>query len=603
MYNPSMRLLRKNHSASLPKYMLFFDTETVTKPWPSGEIHHMKLAWTCYYVRHSDPKKSKTTWYFWDSPNDMWKYIEELVYKKSQLYVFAHNIFFDLQASYFFPYFTRHGWILDFIYDQGLTYILVVKKDTRTIRLLSTTNWFDVSLGKVGDMVGLPKLDVDFETASEGELKEYCHRYVEIILRAMLEYLSIISRHDLGRFTMTRAAQAFGAYRHRFMRQKIYIHDDESIIDMEHQAYIGGRTECFQLGEQAGGPFVTLDINSMYPYVMKQYKYPYKLVEYFENVSLERLEEILKTFACIGEVVVNTEAPVYPVRIEGKVMFPVGSFDTNLCTGGLKEALRRGHLQSVKRLAVYRQADLFSEYVNFFHTLRVEAARSNNPLYTRILKLFLNSLYGKFAQWQPETVETEDITFDGYWRMPTYDFLTGEVDMEYKLLNKVIRTTGKIPGKRSFIGVAAHVTEYSRLLLWKIIEDIGPERVLYCDTDSVKIRKSDMKYVNYPQHSTELGALKIESESEQLNIRGAKNYVTETERKIKGIPLSAIEIQKDTWQYNSFMSQSYHMIHQIIAGNVVKSQTRRAPSFYDKGQVAADGRVTPFLFGSADLPF
>ncbi|MBA7547091.1 hypothetical protein ES705_39493 [subsurface metagenome] len=533
----------------------------------------------------------------------MWEYVAGLVHDHTQLYVFAHNIFFDLQASYFFPYFTKWGWVLDFVYDKGLTYILVIKKGRKTIRLLSTTNWFGTSVSKLGDMIDLPKLDIDFNNASDEALSVYCRRDVEIIKRVMGDYMAFVESHDLGKFAMTRAAQSLAAYRHRFMNQKIYIHSDEDIIALEEKAYVGGRTECFSLGIQSGGPFITLDVNSMYPYVMRQFQYPYQLVDYKEHVSQDHLDEILRKYSCVGQVKVSTEEPIYAVHHNGKIIFPVGEFETFLCSGGLKEALKRGHILNISKLSVYRHADLFSAYVDYFYGLRRAFQDENNPIYTRVLKLFLNSLYGKFAQWQPETIETEDITFDGYWRMPTYDFLTGEVDMEFKLLNKVIRTTGRIPGNRSFIAIAAHVTEYARLLLWSIIEAIGPEHVLYCDTDSVKIRARDLAKVKYRMNNEELGALKVETTCNYLDIRGSKNYVTETERKIKGVPVSAVEIAPYTFQYMTFLGQIAHLNKQVESGNIVQRASRHSPYHYDKGDIDVSVKITPFRFAPDDLPF
>ncbi|GAH94157.1 unnamed protein product, partial [marine sediment metagenome] len=82
------------------------------------------------------------------------------------------------------------------------------------------------------------------------------------------------------KFSITKASQAFCAYRFRFMDHKIYIHNDVTVQNLERSAYIGGRVECFRLGKIPGKQFVSMDINSMYPFVMKAEKYPYELVSY-----------------------------------------------------------------------------------------------------------------------------------------------------------------------------------------------------------------------------------------------------------------------------------------------------------------------------------
>ena len=265
-----LRLLRKNHHSTMPSRIVFLDTETEQDQIGDEERHRMDMAWTCSYEKPHKGRAATEVWEFWTKQYPMWKYIEGLARKKTQLYIMAHNIFFDLQVSGFFRYFTRQGWVLEFIFDKGLTYILTIRKDKKTIKLVSTTNYFDTSLKKLGEMIGLPKLDIDFGQATDAERKIYCRRDVEILKVAMLQYIAFLEEHDLGRFSPTRAAQAFAAYRHRFMDAKINIHSDPEIIALEQKAYIGGRCECFSLGIQKGGPFISLDINSMYPYVMKQ---------------------------------------------------------------------------------------------------------------------------------------------------------------------------------------------------------------------------------------------------------------------------------------------------------------------------------------------
>jgi len=596
------RTLRKNHRNTMPSRMVFLDTETTKTIIGHQAKHRMKIAWTCYVTRSGLNCKVGETWKFWEKQYPMWKYIEGLAREKTQLYVLAHSIFFDLQSSGFFRYFTQSGWVLDFIYEGGLTYILVIRKEKKTIRLISTTNFFDTTVEKLGAMIGLPKLDVNFDTVSNEDLKVYCRRDVEIIKTVMLQYINFIESNDLGKFSLTRAAQSFAAYRHRFMETKISIHTDRDIVDLEQAAYIGGRCECFRFGIQEGGPFLSLDINSMYPYVMKMFQYPCRLINYRKDPPLNLVREILMKFACVADVHIETDVPVYAVKHEEKVSFPVGSFRTFLCTGGLQEAMNRGHLKKVYRMSVYKKSDLFTGYVDFFHNLRLESKQENNPVYVKMLKLFLNSLYGKFGQWQPETIETEDITFDGYWRMETLDLLTGEMDIEYKLLNKVIRRIGKVPGKNSFIAVAAHVTEFARLLLWWILEDIGIDYVLYCDTDSVKIRAADLHRVRYPQHPSKLGALKIDDRFEFFDIRGAKNYVTEKDRHIKGIPKKAEEISQFLYRYPTFLSQIMHLNQSEDMCQIVEYVERYAPRNYFKGEIGLEGRISPFRLLQPQIP-
>jgi hypothetical protein len=199
----------------------------------------------------------------------------------------------------------------------------------------------------MGKLVGLPKKEVDFESVNETRLSEYCHRDVEILRLGMERYFRFLQDHDLGRFRLSKASQAMAAYRHRFMAHKIYFHQDEQVRRLEREAYFGGRVECFELGKIQDGPFLYLDVNSMYPYVMRETAVPCRLIDYSSGFSREDFQEVLNRFGCVSRVVISTDQPIYPIRRNNKVIFPTGEFETVLCSPALREAVRRGHLLKI----------------------------------------------------------------------------------------------------------------------------------------------------------------------------------------------------------------------------------------------------------------
>jgi hypothetical protein len=588
--------LRKNHKKSLPVHCLYLDTETKKQVIEGDEAHRMNIAWTCYTHRKSPNQKASESWNFWDSTFQLCDYIHRLTAHKRALFLFGHNIFFDLQVSDFFYYFTRWGWELDFIYDASLTFILIIHKEDRAIKALSTTNYFETSLEEMGKMVSLPKLGIDFDACSREELKTYCRRDVEIIKKSMEQYFGFITTNDMGRFSLSKASQAMNAYRHRFMNKKIYIHKDPKVIELERQAYMGGRVECFRIGKQDEGPFITLDINSLFPYIMKSCPLPSKLIDYEERVDLNRLYEALKNVLVIAEVDLQTEDPIYAVREGQKIIFPVGTFRAFLCTPCLTEAFQRGHVIKVLRAAYYKPDYLFTEYVDYFYELRKRYKFEGNTIFEYLTKKLLNSLYGKFAQGQPKTKKILDLTCHGYWREEGVDLVNGDRVIRYKLFNVIVEECGRESGKNTLVAIPAHITEWARYILYSIIEKVGRDRVLYCDTDSIKIRKKDLSLVKYPIDPQRLGALKVENESQNLLLLGAKSYVTESERHIKGVPSSAKQVGESLYEYFSFPKLDTHMKKRILRYHIVEKVLKEAAQFYDKGVIENDGSISPIRF-------
>ena len=603
-------------SLTRPSRLLFLDTETKTKrvketsegiiltagwneylyqeQYREIDIHRLDLGWTCFERYDKAKGFSKPEWCLWSNSKALAEYIDSLAINKKDLYILAHNIFFDLQSSDFFYWFTKWGWVLDFLYDKGTTYILSIHKDNRRIKCISTTNYFPITLERLGVFLGLPKLSIDFKNTTRHEKVGYCKRDTEIVKCSVEYYIRFLDKYNLGKFCMTRASQALTGYRYRFMDKGIYKHRYDDIIEIESNSYCGGRVECSFIGDLPDDDYVSLDVNSMYSFIMKQYPSPTKLIDFEENVFVPDTEWKIKDCCCIAEVIIDTKEPVYAVKQGGKLIFPTGCFTTTLCTGSLLRALKHDEVRAVNKLLTYEKAFIFDDYIDFFIGLKEKYSREDKPILRLIAKDFLNHLYGKFAQ-QKDIVEMiEDITFDGYWREETVDLVTGFTEVITKLFNKKIITFGREPSSSYFVPIASHVTDYARLYLYKLMELVGLSKVLYVDTDSLKIRRKDMLKLARYMDENKLGSLKIESEFTKFSIYGAKYYITDKERKIKGVPLKAEYLGDYKYRYTQFAKQPTHLRAQITRFFITRPTDKVVKPFYDKGVVSKDGTVKPF---------
>ncbi len=583
-------------SAKIQGRWLYFDSETKREMIKGFRCERFYIGWTCLRETFSKRFGDIAEWKFWRDEYKLNQYIQEKATDGEPLFLCGHNIFFDLQACGFFDYFTQWEWILDFVYDKGLTYILRCIKGKKKLTIVSTTNYFPYSLKELGKLVNLKKLDVDFGKVKYNELKIYCKRDVEILIKAIQYYHKFLTKHRLGRSGLTKSSQAFTAYRHRFMYNQIYIHSAPQVVELERKAYMGGRVECFRIGQQSGGPFITLDFNSNYAYVMYNNLYPYKLVEYNQQFDIDRYTDILKSFAVVAHIEVKTPENCYAVHHDNKRIFPVGNFECYVCSTGFKYAMDHGHLKKIIDIAIYRKADLFSHYIKYFYSLKLKYDSKKNKVMKQFCKDMLTNLYGKFGQKGIVRHEFDELTGRSYFREEVWDCEKKKYIIITKLMNKITYQYQEDEGKNAFPALAAHITEDARFLLWNVIKQVGPDKVLYCDTDSIKIRTRDLEYVKWSIDAAELGALKIEDTSNELFIGGCKNYRTEKKRIIKGIPLRAIETQPGTFEFDTFGRQDLQMKKEIVKGVITGKAERTLKAEYDKGIVHEDGTVTPFLF-------
>ena len=601
-----------------PGRWLFLDTETKQQrcklteggklftPWCdeylfeaghfTGIKQRFKLGWSCFSRYEKTSGFVSDVWQFHTDTEKLWNYITSLAVPGSPLHVIGHNIFFDLQSSDFFYYLTLWGWCLDFYYDKGLTYILVIHRGKQRIKCLSSTNFFPFSLEKLGIMLKLQKGKIDFDKTSRADLITYCKRDVLILRKAMEYYIAFLDDNDLGRFFMSRAGQAFGSFRYRFMDKKIYLHKDIGVTALEESGYFGGRVESRFLGIVPGKSFVHLDINSLYPFVMKTNRVPVKLIDHGWSLTTDQLSELLQKYCIMAKVDLVTDQPAYAKRYKGKLIFPTGKFSTTLCSEGLQFAIDNDHIKYIGEYSVYKADLIFTKYVDQFYKMRKQFQKTGNRVMDEISKNFLNFLYGKFAQ-KADCVEfADDITCDGYYREEVYDLVTGKTEITTKMFNRIWRTFGNEPSKIYFVAIASHITEYARFVLYRLMRKVGLENVLYCDTDSLKIRARFLPLLSDDLDDKKLGMLKIEGRTKHLSIFGAKHYTTEKTTKIKGVPRKAEQIGDHKYKYLEFQRQRQHLRQQVTRFFITREVTKTVKPYYDKGEVLSNGKIMPFHF-------
>jgi hypothetical protein len=610
-------IIKRMSGSKRPSRILFIDTETKTKQakiasdgkiyWSGWdeylyqddfsvvELHRFSMGVTCFSEYRKGRGFVSNKWCSWSNSERLCRYIQHLAASGSTLYVVGHNIFFDLQASDIFYWFTKWGWVLSFYYNKALTYILTIRKGRVKIKFISSTNYFPYKLEVLGEFLGVPKLSIDFQKATPEEKFRYCRRDTLIVKKAVERYLQFIDKHELGNFSMSRSSQAFIAYRSRFMSNKIYTHNHDKVRKLERAAYFGGRVESAYLGKLPKDKYLLVDVNSMYPYLMKHRDCPVKLVDYQEQPDIDILSDVLQDCCVVAEVYLDTDEPVYAVRRKGKLIFPVGRFKAYLCTEGLKHAFEAGHLQWIEKLAMYSKAKLFTDYVDYFAKIRENYKKQNNKIMNTIAKDFHNHLYGKFAQMKPIIVEQEEISYTGYYREETYDLVSGETELITKMFNKKWIVYGREPATYNFTAIPAHVTEAARLYLYKLMKIVGLANFIYCDTDSMIIRAKHLTKLKDYLDDYKTGGIKIEDKFTHLVINGAKHYERGIKKKIKGIPEKAEYLGDYKYEYTQFLRQDSHLRMQVTRYFVTQPVIKTVKPYYDKGEVLKDGSIKRFI--------
>ncbi len=450
----------------------------------------------------------------------------------------------------------------------------------------------------MGKIVGREKMKVDFKSSTKEELSEYCKNDVEILKKFFLNFLEFWKQNDMGVFAKTIAGCSFNTYRHKFLKD-IYIHSDAEVDALELESYRGGRTEVFHFGRNEN--ISVLDVNSMYPFVMKKYKYPSKLVAFGKRISKKELKEYLQAgFLVIARVKIKTDENVFGKKDEKRgLIFPIGEFEVVLNTEELKYAFEKGYVKKVYEFAIYEGEYLFSDFVDYFYSLRKQAKSKTENLF---YKLILNSLYGKFAQ-KSERWEECDYDFEeGIYSY--YDIDENKRFSVRSLGGKVERKVGEELSFNSFVAIAAEITANARMELYKLMLTAGKENVIYCDTDSLFINEEGKKRLE-SYIGDGLGMLKVDKEFEVIEIKGLKDYEGITKNneeivKLKGIKKTAQKIDDNKYLQYQFCRFRTQMRKQILTGVLMREVIKELKREYKKGIIDDFGQVFPLaIFSSA----
>ncbi len=589
-------ILRKNDRNEFPTRLLFFDTETRPNKISDG-LNESRLwfGWGCYIRRKQDSTWSDGEWLRFTSKAQFWAWIIEKSKEKTRLYVYAHNMEFDFTVVSGFAYFERKGWETKTAIIEGPPTILTFKKGARTITFICTLNYFRSSLDFLGKSIGFAKLPMPDATAPKQEWDTYCKQDVEVCKEAVKNLIGLVQEWDLGNFKSTLASQAFTAFRHRFMRHSILIDDNEKALDISRQAYCGGRTECFRLGE-IKEPVFYLDINSQYPSVMRENDYPIKLAKVIREPSIEDVKELLKRFLVTVIVDIETDTPLFPLKDKGRLIFPTGKFTAALATPELALALELGLVSRVQRAAIYHSAPIFTDFVDFFYAKRMAERKKGNKAVEYMLKIMLNSLYGKFGQSgrKYETLGKSEGTEIKVW--DEIDADTGEVYKLRQFAGLIQSLSREGESFDSHPAIAAHVTSYARILLLRYILQAGWENVYYTDTDSLVCNEAGYLRLGEYINPDKLGFLKAEHEAVYMRINGAKDYVLDGIEKIKGVRKTAQFLQEGKYAQPVFIGFKGMLRRGNLNQQVIRDGEKNLTRIYQKGILNLDGSVSPHRF-------
>lgn len=464
-----------------------------------------------------DPKKvdrdedlgEPTVHTFTDGPS----FIDELVQERTRKYsrLYAHNVEVDI-ARALEPFLPQHYDLR--VLSVGYRVLAAQVHDGHEHRWQfrdSSQISYYASLEEIGELLDHPKLEPPVELGeclcdlTEDQIEDmarYCGRDADLT-REWVEELQNVLLDTFGvPLERTAAGTSMGAWRRNYQE------DSYNVLPPWHrefirEAYRGGRTELFYKGfvEECHG----YDVNSLYPHAYGTYPMPDpnacrgRVVDLTVDELLDKLEHGEGFARCTVRAPEDLEVPYlcYWDEDRGKLTFPRGTFSDTWTYLELREALDRGYeVLEVDRLTHHDSTvHPFREYANDLYELKQEYGEADDEVRYRVVKLLLNSFYGRFG------IDTTD-SDAGYYVFPsnvdelrehlhespvwTSDMIDAYEDGELNYYYDPFDSTVPVYCHPEW---AAYVTAASRHELFTWFEEVSPTLssppILYTDTDSL----------------------------------------------------------------------------------------------------------------------
>lgn len=502
--------------------------------------------------------------------------------------IFAHNAQYDLNTIY--------GNIYEFDREAIFNGKFICATNG-VCRFADSSNIFGkIKLAKIGEMLGIKKPDLGDQNlfSKNGVTKDEINRCVtdcQIVYDGLIEIF-----HAASDIKITQASLSMTYFR-RFHQP--YDIEYNGLVNTFFDSYFGGRTEAFKIGKTHSS---VIDANSMYPYIMKNISFPNpKYLKEENNISIKYfINQILPHYEGNAEIEVEHKATKFgflPYKNDqGKLLFPVGKFKGCWNMPEIRFALERGAIK-IKRIGRVVYAERMpSPFQSFVDTLYIERFKTQNPFEIHRIKIFMNSLYGKFAQKIDEDVIYID-DIEKKWDTIQHYQAKG-LFKKLIMFNKermdaflILKSSKFFTIPHAIPSFSSYITTGARIHLLKQMIALEGHNVVYCDTDSVFFENA----INI-ENETDLGGWKIEDKI-VTGIYGLKNYTyidkEGLERhRIKGVPSKAIETGHNFFEYENLLNTKEALRRGLLPGILTK-RTKQISGKYDKRIVLENGETKP----------
>lgn len=544
--------IKPNHSNRIPRRHIFMDTESASVRTKKGHVQR----WRCGAAAYRQADKGRTAKDYlrvYRDPRALWTDVSEFTKPRHRTILWTHNLGYDVRIADAFRTLPALGWrvVTHNLANRG-TWIQWAR-DGATLLMVDSTSVFPVSLERLATTHMLGKLPLPDPDGTEEEWMARCVSDVEILRTAVVAYLEWLESEDLGNWQMTGAGQSYAAFRHKHLTHRMLVHADPDALEAERRAMWAGRCEAYWRGRTGNVGVEEWDLALAYARVARDSLIPVRLLGPVGIGSDLRTLLARPRSAVLARVAVETDTPILPSLVDGRIAWPVGRFTTTVWGPELALALESGARLTVLGAWLYQAEPALRQWAQWIIDRLENPHAGTTAWQALVLKHWSRALIGRFGmnytRWERYGV-TEDLTIR---HSTVYDTRTEEIYALSHLGRDLQKSVGTTEWDQSQPAITGYVMSACRAWLWRLISALPPRSVIYADTDSFYIT-GEHHDAAFALSRTALGdGLRLKTSHARATILGPRQIITDGRPRIAGVPRNAVlytrgRLKGETWQ-------------------------------------------------------
>ena len=483
-----------------------------------------------------------------DDAAALWEWVASCTAPSHRTVAYAYNLSYFLRLTDALQHLTDAGWTASRVVLNDYSCWSRFTKGKRSLYLCDLRSWVPVTPSLIAGDLNRPAPRQPKQGADNAAWERYAVRNAELVRAAARNLMRWLREDDLGDFRTTGAAQASAAFRHRFLEPRtILVHWGGGTRDDERRSAWTGRAEVWRPGKHAG-PLVEYDYTAAYAWLAEHERLPTRLLGPLAAMPRKTMPELGESRAGLYAVEVTTETPVLPALLDGRIVWPVGSFSTVVWDVELAVAIAEGAQVTITRGWLYETAPVLREWARWVLACLAGEVPTIDPLRRRVVKAWSRSLIGRFGLRYPELVHIRDEPSSHVRISTVHDNDKGRGVREVQIGRQVFEADGEVDGNDSAPQVMAAVMAHARVRLWRTMRAAGLEHVFYVDTDSVLVDLAGAERIDARLRQGHFPGLRRKATYTRCDLRAPRQIELDDVRRVAGLPKDAWRREGDTFE-------------------------------------------------------